>query len=164
MTLSLLLEINFSDMVKRGKALVTIFEQKGIFSSPAPLVCIKRKPLCISIIRLQKVCIFLKSLKFVINFIIQRCLRLTGIQQGQPSPCSVPCQNFATAPLQVPLSLGLVTAGAAHCCLWALALPMAYLGMGISPQLFLWLQGSCKQENNYKRSSLSARMQNWVEL
>lgn len=33
-----------------------------------------RKPLGVSIFRLQKVRFFLKSLKFVINFIIQRCL------------------------------------------------------------------------------------------
>lgn len=105
-----------------------------------------RKPLCISIFRLPNVCFLLGSSKFVINFIIQRCLEAHW-NPAMPAKSILTPLVYAMVPLLVqckiprlPLSLSLVTATAVHCCFrepWLSPWVMGYVGMGASLQLFL---------------------------
>lgn len=133
-------------MVKSGKALVTIFEQERKFSSPASLVSIKRNQEIIMYQHFQapkKYGFFLNSLKFVINFITQRCL------EAHWNP-AIPAQSVllpwsGTLPWflcwcspKFPLSLSLVMAIPAHCCLWSLGFPSGLSGDGhFSPAIFM---------------------------
>lgn len=76
MILGLLLGTNSSDMVKSGKALVTIFEQERKFSSPAPLVSINQKTP-----GNHYILAFSGFKKYVFfYFIIQKCLEAHCVQ------------------------------------------------------------------------------------
>lgn len=126
MTLSLLLGINFSDTVKSGKALLTIFEQEGKFSFPAPVVSTKRNQETISCQHFQA----LKNMGFFaralsLSLSSKGAWRLIGIQQVQPSsPGQEPCHgSFAGA---VQNSLGPFV-------------PQRGYGNSCSPTLELWL-------------------------
>lgn len=104
-----------------------------------------RKPLRISIFRLQKVCFCLKSLNFVINFIIQRCLEAhwnpaipaksvllpgSGILPRFLCWCS---PKFSRSLCHSAWLWQLLLTAASG----ALAFPVGYLGMAISLQVFL---------------------------
>lgn len=146
MTLSLLLGIKISLIwLKVGRLWLLFLSRRGNLVPLLHLFLSKetRKPLCISIFRLQKVYFFLKSLKFVINFIIQRCL------EAHWNP-AIPAQSVllpwsGTLPWflcwcspKFPLSLSLVMAIPAHCCLWSLGFPSGLSGDGhFSPAIFM---------------------------
>lgn len=143
--MSLLLGIKISQIwLKVGRLWLLFLSRRGNLVPLLHLFLSKetRKPLCISIFRLQKVYFFLKSLKFVINFIIQRCLEAHWNPaipaQSVLLPWSGTCHgSFAGAVQNSPCHSAWLWQLLLSAASGALAFPLGYLGMGISLQLFL---------------------------
>lgn len=128
MILGLLLGTNSSDMVKSGKALVTIFEQERKFSSPAPLVSINQKTP-----GNHYILAFSGFKRYVFfYFIIQRCLEAHCVQVNAHSLGKKLAMVLLLVQSKIPWLQQLLLIAASG----ALAFPVGYLGMGISLQLF----------------------------
>lgn len=132
----------------------SIFEQEWKFSSTAPLVSSKRKQYQkpgnhnVLMFSVSKKYVFFKNIcKFVINFIIKRCLEAHW-NTPMPAKSILTPLFYAMIHLLVPSKIHLVTLSlslliaslpstVASECLGIMAVLTHYLGMGISLQMII---------------------------